>query len=403
MRDGPGRDGSRHGASQDEDGRDEGGRDEGGGGSSGGAGRGKPSVYEVARRAGVSTATVSRVLAGRERVLPPTRDKVLTAVVELGYVPSGAAKDLAARRTGVLGLCFPDLAGDQDLEQVGAAYWYDEVIRGMERAARRRGYAVLIAASRHSDDSGLVLSIAGRCDGMVVLARTAPFAMIRHVAMRIPVVLMATGRLAAEGSAGEGGGGIDYLTVANDAGAYQVTSHLADVHGYRDICFIGGQADSPDSASRLDGFRRALAGRQVAEPAVYHGDFTTAGGRRVAERIIAAGPVPRALVCANDQTAIGAMAALQHAGLSIPGDVAVTGFDGIQLGRHLRPSLTTVVQPMTALGESSVAMLTDRIGGIAVPQRTVELPVRLELGGSCGCPGEGRDRWGERTRQGGTG
>ena len=200
MRDGPGRDGSRHGASQDEDGRDEGGRDEGGGGSSGGAGRGKPSVYEVARRAGVSTATVSRVLAGRERVLPPTRDKVLTAVVELGYVPSGAAKDLAARRTGVLGLCFPDLAGDQDLEQVGAAYWYDEVIRGMERAARRRGYAVLIAASRHSDDSGLVLSIAGRCDGMVVLARTAPFAMIRHVAMRIPVVLMA-GDLAPRGRA----------------------------------------------------------------------------------------------------------------------------------------------------------------------------------------------------------
>ena len=108
-------------------------------------------------------------------------------------------------------------------------------------------------------------------------------------------------------------------------------------------------------------------------------------------------------MCANDQTAIGAMAALQHAGLSIPGDVAVTGFDGIQLGRHLRPSLTTVVQPMTALGESSVTMLTDRIGGAAVPQRTVELPVRLELGGSCGCPGEGRDRWGERTRQGGTG
>ena len=258
MRDWPGRDGSRHGASQDEDGGDE------DGGSSGGAGRGKPSVYEVARRAGVSTATVSRVLAGRERVLPPTRDKVLTAVVELGYVPSGAAKDLAARRTGVLGLCFPDLAGDQDLEQGDAAYWYDEVIRGMERAARRRGYAVLIAASRHSDDGGLVLSIAGRCDGMVVLARTAPFAMIRHVAMRIPVVLMTTGRPAAEGSAGEGGGGIDYLTVANDAGAYQVTSHLADVHGYRDICFIGGPADSPDSASRLDGFRRALAGRQVA-------------------------------------------------------------------------------------------------------------------------------------------
>src|ERR1700722_20487754 len=154
--------------------------------------RDKPSVYEVARLAGVSTATVSRALAGYERVLPRTRDKVLTAVTELGYVPSGAAKDLAARRTGVLGLCFPDLTGDRDVEQPDAAYWYDEVIRGMERAARRGGYAVLIAASHYRDDSGLVLSIAGRCDGLVVLARTAPLAMIEHVAARIPVVLLAT-------------------------------------------------------------------------------------------------------------------------------------------------------------------------------------------------------------------
>ncbi len=336
--------------------------------------RDKPSVYEVARHAGVSTATVSRVLAGYERVLPRTRDKVLTAVTELGYVPSGAARDLAARRTGVLGLCFPDLDSDEG----DAAYWYDEVIRGMERAARRGGYAMLIAASHRRDDSGLVLSIAGRCDGLVVLARTAPLAMIEHVATRIPVVLLATG---------EGGGrpdrAIDNLAVANETGAFQVTGHLADMHGYRDICFIAGPPDSPDSSSRLDGFRRATAGLDQAP--VHHGDFTTAGGRRVAERILTAGHVPRALVCANDQTAIGVMTALQQAGLSVPGDVAVTGFDGIRLGRHLRPSLTTVVQPMAALGDTAVAMLSDRIGGAELPRRTVELPVRLELGGSCGC------------------
>ncbi len=215
--------------------------------------RDKPSVYEVARLAGVSTATVSRVLAGYERVLPATRDKVLTAVTELGYVPSGAARDLAARRTGVLGLCFPDLTGDQDSEQGDAGYWYDEVIRGMERAARRSGYALLISASHHHNDGSLLLSIAGRCDGLVVLARTAPLAMIEHVAARIPVVLLAQG----------GGGGtqaVDYLAVANETGAYQVTSHLADVHGYADLCFIAGPPGSPDSASRHDGFRRATAG-----------------------------------------------------------------------------------------------------------------------------------------------
>jgi LacI family transcriptional regulator, galactose operon repressor len=365
--------------------------------------RDKPSVYEVARHAGVSTATVSRVLAGHERVLPVTRDKVLNAVTELGYVPSGAARDLAARRTGVLGLCFPDLDQDEGEGEGDAAYWYDEVIRGMERAARRSGYAVLIAASHQRDDSGLVLSIAGRCDGLVLLARTAPQAMIEHVASRIPVVLLAAGDSpAADGGATGGGapaggdplrppaaGGrpdraIDNLAVANETGAYQVTSHLADVHGYRDVSFIAGPPDSPDSARRLDGFRRATAGLDRA--VVHHGDFTTAGGRRAAERIIATGRVPRAVVCANDQMAIGVMAALQQAGLSVPGDVAVTGFDGIQLGRHLRPSLTTVVQPMAALGDTAVAMLSDRIGGAELPPRTVELPVRLELRGSCGCP-----------------
>jgi LacI family transcriptional regulator len=342
--------------------------------------RDKPSVYEVARHAGVSTATVSRVLAGHERVLPRTRDRVLTAVTELGYVPSGAARDLAARRTGVLGLCFPDLDQDEgESEDEGdAAYWYDEVIRGMERAARRRGYAMLIAASHRRDDSGLVLSIAGRCDGLVVLARTAPLAMIEHVATRIPVVLLATG---------EGGGrpdrAIDNLAVANETGAWQVTEHLADMHGYRDICFIAGPPGSPDSGRRLDGFRRATA--DLDQVLVHYGDFTTAGGRRVAERILVGGRVPRALVCANDQTAIGVMAALQQAGLSVPGDVAVTGFDGIRLGRHLRPSLTTVVQPMAALGDTAVAMLEERIGGAELPPRRVELPVRLELRGSCGC------------------
>ncbi len=375
---GPSRDGaSRAGASRGSAGRER-------------AGREKPSVYEVARAAGVSTATVSRVLAGHERVLPVTRDKVLTAVTELGYVPSGAARDLAARRTGVLGLCFPDL--DPETQDEGdAAYWYDEVIRGMERAARRSGYAVLIAASHRRDDSGLVLSIAGRCDGLVVLARTAPLAMIEHVAARIPVVLLATEEGAGGAPTSERAGerAIDYLAVANETGARQVTAHLAGVHGYTDLCFIAGPPDSPDSASRLDGFRRATATAALGEAPVYHGDFTTAGGRRAAEQVLASGRVPRALVCANDQTAIGAMAALRRAGLSVPGDVAVTGFDGIQLGRHLHPSLTTVVQPMAALGETAVAMLSDRIGGAppqqALPRRTVELPVRLELGGSCGC------------------
>ncbi len=345
--------------------------------------RDTPTVYEVAERARVSTATVSRVLAGNERVLPDTRERVLVAVAELGYVPSGAAKDLAARRTGVLGLCFPDLVGDQDIVESDAPYWYDEVIRGMERAARRSGYAVLIAASHESDDVNLVLTVAGRCDGLVVLAHTAPVRMLAYIAKRIPVLLMATQR-----DLGELTHALDHLSVANDAGVYAMTAHLADDHGYGHIRFVAGPPGSPDSSSRFDGFRKAMTerGLTVTDWPEFNADFTTAGGRRAAGEILGTGRVPRALVCANDQTAIGAMAALRNAGLRVPEDVAITGFDGIQLGGHVRPSLTTVVQPMAALGETAVLLLKDRIADPSLPSRATELPVRLELRASCGCP-----------------
>ena len=375
--------------------------------------RSSPTVYEVAARAGVSTATVSRVLSGRNPVLSPTREKVLAAIAELGYVPSGAAKDLAARRTGVLGLCFPDLVGDQDT-QGDASYWYDEVIRGMERAARRSGYAVLIAASHSSDDVDLVLGIAGRSDGLVVLARTVPVPMLEHIAKRIPVVVLAAEAEAepgppapelgpAEGEPAEGGpseGGpsepapaLDLLSVANESGAYDATAHLTSFHGYDRLMFVGGPPESPDSSRRFAGFRRAMhdAGLPVpAEPEI-NGDFTTDGGRRVAKQILALDPLPRALVCANDQTAIGIMKALQRAGQRVPQDFAITGFDGIQLGEHLHPSLTTVVQPMSQLGGIAVDLIKERMADQTLPSRAIELPVHLEPRESCGCAEPGAE------------
>ncbi len=344
--------------------------------------RAAPTVYQVAERAGVSTATVSRVMNGSGRVLPGTADRVIAAVAELGYLPGGTARGLAARRTGVLGLCFPDLVNDQDLTETGAPYWYDEVIRGLERGARRSGSAVLIAASHERDNVQLVLTVASRCDGLIVLPRTAPVALLEHIAMRIPVVMLAACR-----GQSQVAGLVDHLSVANESGAYAATAHLADEHGYDRIVFLAGPPDSPDSARRFDGFRRAMTerGRPVPRQPEYHADFTTAGGRRVAE-IIVAGSVPRALVCANDQLAIGAADTLQRAGLRVPEDVALTGFDGAQLSEQLRPSLTTVVQPMRALGERAVSLVLERLADPAQPARSVQLPVQLALRRSCGCP-----------------
>jgi LacI family transcriptional regulator len=339
-------------------------------------------VYDVAQRAGVSIASVSRVLAGHDRVRPETTQRVLNAVAELGYVPSGAAQDLAGRRTAVLGLCFPDLVGDQDIVNSDAMFWYDEVIRGMERAARRSGYALLIAASHESDDVNMVLTVAGRCDGLMVLAATAPLDTLEHVAARGPVLMLAAPR-----DAGESPGLLDHLYVANESGMHQMTAHLLDFHRYESLAFVAGPVDSADSRSRLAGFRGALAahGRTEAEAAVLHGDFTTAGGAAVAAELLKQKQMPRALVCANDQTAIGAMAALARAGVRVPEDVAVTGFDGLYIGRHLHPALTTVRQPMRELGETAVRLLQQRITKQANAGADIELPVQLELRESCGC------------------
>jgi LacI family transcriptional regulator, galactose operon repressor len=355
--------------------------------------RSAPTVYEVAARAGVSTASVSRVLAGHDRVRPETRERVLQAVAELGYVPSGAAQDLAGRRTAVLGLCFPDRTGDQDIVDSDTMYWYDEVIRGMERAARRSGHALLIAASHGDDDISLVLTVAGRCDGLVILGGTAPLSTLEHIATRVPVVL-----LAAPPAAAERPGLLDHLYVANEGGMRELAGHLLDVHRYRDLVFLAGPEDSPDSESRLAGLRVALTERGLDSGVpVRHGDFTTAGGSAIVDDLVAAGTVPRVLVCANDQTAIGAMSALARAGLRVPADVAVTGFDGVQIGRHLHPGLTTVAQPMRELGETAVRLLQRRVDRVVPAPRPgapardadaadIELPVRLELRGSCGCP-----------------
>jgi LacI family transcriptional regulator len=297
-------------------------------------------------------------------------------------VPSGAAQNLANRRTGVLGLCFPDPVGDQDIVESDTMYWYDEVIRGMERSARRSGFAVLIAASHESDDESMVTMVASRCDGLAVLAHTVPSDTLERLAQRMPVIMLAAPR-----EPGVRDSKLDHLSVANRDGAYELTAHLADVHGYQDVRFVAGP-DSPDSVSRFTGFRSAMAerGLPVPEQPDLVGDFTTVGGKRVVSRLLAGGSVPRALVCVNDQTAVGAMAALRQAGVSVPDEVAVAGFDGIQLGQHLRPGLTTVVQPMHAFGAEAVRLLRDRIADNSLPGRDIELPVRLEPRASCGCP-----------------
>ncbi|MBV2355447.1 LacI family transcriptional regulator [Streptomyces sp. J2-1] len=362
-----------------------------------------PTVYDVAERSGVSIATVSRVYRTPDTVREATRERVLAVARELGYVPSGNARGLASRSTGVLGLCFPDYADpDADTDDDDAAMLYsDQIIRGMERAARRHGYALLIAASLQGGPESLVAKVAGRVDGFAVMARTVPTGELEVISRRRPVVMLAGPR---EGT--DHLDHLDHIEVANEDGQRELTRHLLEDHGVRRPAYIGTAEESPDVRARFAGFRRACrdAGVEVgAEPAVRVGMMTRAEGARAAALLCdGPGERPDAFVFANDQMAVGALRELERRGLSVPGDVLVTGFDGIPLSRLVRPSLTTVRQPTVRMGEEAVELLVRRLaaaqtggsGGAANGTPGTEpvsrmLPVTVARRGSCGCPDGG--------------
>ncbi len=345
-------------------------------------------MYDVAERSGVSIATVSRVYRNPDSVRAQTRERVLEAARELGYVPSGNARGLASRTTGVLGLCFPDYA-DPDAEadaendsgaDDAAMLYSDQIIRGMERAARRHGYALLIAASLQGGPESLVAKVAGRVDGFAVLAQTVPTEDLEVISRRLPVVMLAGPREIDH---------LDHLVVANAAGERELTRHLIEDHGLRRLAFVGGDPDSPDAEARFRGFREACgdAGLPVPEaPDLRTGMMTRAEGARAAETLLdRGGERPDAMVFANDQMAVGALRALERREVRVPEDMAVTGFDGIPLSRIVRPSLTTVRQPIRQLGEQAVELLVQRLADPSREPVSLELPVSLARRASCGC------------------
>ncbi|MFD6475526.1 LacI family DNA-binding transcriptional regulator [Streptomyces anulatus] len=352
-----------------------------------------PTVYDVAERSGVSIATVSRVYRNPDSVRAQTREKVMEAARELGYVPSGSARGLASRTTGVLGLCFPDYA-DPDAETAAAAsdadddqavmLYSDQIIRGMERAARRHGYALLIAASLDGGPESLVAKVAGRVDGFAVLAQTVPTEDLEVISRRLPVVMLAGPREIDH---------LDHIVVANAEGERELTRHLIEDHGLRRLAFIGGEENSPDAQARFRGFQAGCrdAGLPVpSRPELRAGMMTQAEGALAADALLDRSEGtgverPEAMLFANDQMAVGALQALERRGVRVPDDIAVTGFDGIPLSRIVRPPLTTVRQPIRRLGEQAVELLVQRLADPGRAPVSLELPVSVTRRASCGC------------------
>ncbi len=327
-------------------------------------------IRDVARAAGVSIATVSRVFNGSTRVTDATCERVRTAASRLDYWPNEAARSLTTSRTHTLGVLLPDLYGE----------FFSEVIRGIDHAARQEHFQILVSSS-HADTNALVLvarSLRGRVDGLIVMAPDeATAAAISQMTGNFPVVLLNPRFDVATCST---------ISIANFDGAYGMVRHLLKI-GHRSIATIKGPSGNIDAEERLRGFRAALqeAGKETSPVLELQGDFTESSGYRCAKQILRCLPRPTAVFAANDYMAVGLMSALGEAGLRVPQDIAVTGFDDIAIARYLNPPLTTVRVDAYELGEHAVRQwLMATQPGHPARQTQEVLPARLVVRNSCG-------------------
>jgi LacI family transcriptional regulator len=332
------------------------------------AGSSMATIKDVAREAGVSTATVSRVFNHSRIVSDETRRQVREVAARLNYWPNAVARSLITNRTHTVGLLLPELHGE----------FFSSVIRGIDLASRREGLHLLVSSS-HADTQELVdalLAMRGRIDGLIVMAPDvdAPAA-IRDSAGHIPIVLLDPGGTV---------DGHDTLSIANFEGAHEVVRHLLSL-GHRSIATVTGPERNVDARERVGGYRAALreAGAEVAPRLEIAGDFTEPSGFRAGTEIVKLNPRPTAVFVGNDHMAVGVLRAIHEAGLRVPEDIAVAGFDDIEMSRYLDPPLTTVRVDTFTLGEQAVSLLMRASRGEMSPRHT-RLPTTLVVRRSCG-------------------
>jgi LacI family transcriptional regulator len=320
-------------------------------------------IRDVAREAGVSIATVSRVMRDSTTVRPDTRDRVIAAAKDLEYTPSQLGRQLAERRYAANGIVFPDLSGP----------YYAEVVMGYEDVAAELRRSVLILSTHGRPDSdAAVRDMAGRCDGLVVLQRTVSDAVVEQLADRgIRIVLVARPPV----------GDLVTVNAENSGSARALGEHLV-AGGARRIAFVGDPAASPDVTERWNGLRDAAAAAGAELRLVQCAELSEEAGAAEATALLAAGDLPDAIACANDELALGLLHELRAAGVDVPGQVQVSGWDDVMAARYA--DLTTVRQPMRELGATAARLLDDLITGAArgAGDRHIRLPTELVVRGT---------------------
>ena len=319
-------------------------------------------IKEVAAQAGVSVATISRVINGKGPVRESTSRRVMETAQAMRYTPHGAARSLSMRRTHTVGLLLPDLHGE----------FFSEVIRGIDAEARRSGYHLLVSGF-HSDQEEMTAvfrAVRGRVDGLIVMSPELEAAVLcADLPAGLPVVLL-----------NNLSGAARTIAIDNYGGAVAMMKHLLGI-GHRRIAFIKGPEQNADACERLRGYRDAIGAAALLE---VDGDFSEEAGYRAAADLLQLEHRPSAIFAANDAMAIGALSALREARVAVPHEIALCGFDDIPIARYVTPPLTSVNVAIAELGRRAFEVLEQRQQDGGEDNQREILPTTLVIRESCG-------------------
>ncbi len=325
-------------------------------------------MKDVARLAGVSTSTVSHVINKDRFVSDAIRARVEDAVRTLNYAPSALARSLKLNQTRTIGM----------LITASSNPFYSELVRGVERSCFERGYSLVLCNTEGDEqrmNRNLETLLQNRVDGLLLLCtethQPSPAIMTRYPA--IPTVMMDWSPF---------DGDSDVIQDNSLLGGDIATRHLIE-KGFTRIACVTGPLDKTPARQRLEGYRTAMrrAGLPVPEGYEVIGDFEFAGGLRAMQSLLALPEPPQAVFMGNDAMAVGAYQALYQAGLRIPQDIALVGYDDIELARYMTPPLTTIHQPKDELGELAIDVLIHRMAQPELQQQRLQLtPVLMERG-----------------------
>jgi len=316
-------------------------------------------------------ASVSRAMNGGSGVTAATSERIHAAASRLQYVPHAAARMLITRRSNTIGALLPDLYGE----------FFSELIRGIDLAARARGFHLLVSSSHDGAEeaAAAVRSMQGRVDGLLILSARVDAAFLRsNLPKSLPVVLINS---AVKSTAHT------VLNVDNFAGASAMVQHLLQA-GHASVAFIAGPESNFDAQQRDKGYRAAMAKYAPNAPIrIVVGDFTEESGYRAGRELLAQQPHPRAVFAANDMMAVGCLTAFKEAGLRVPQDIALAGFDDIPVARYVTPSLSTVRVRIVELGRIALEQLVAQLdkadpAPISVQTLGCEIVVRESCGAS---------------------